>query len=137
MKVNYEITQGCELNIKDKWFDLHNNFDLVNFEYKIEERIFMLRFKKKVRDWIREDESEYLVLKHENVNYLNIIPRNIDIPYSEDNCLCFLTYFHSSCRDINNSSGDEKAPNEGDDIIYKFEGGQTIRINCDIIELIT
>src|SRR5215203_5122351 len=136
MKVNFEITQTIELNINERCFDLHNNFDFVNFEYKVEERVLLLRFKKSSGDWVRKDESDFLVLEHKNVNYLNIIPRDSEVPFSEDKCLCFVAYFHSSCRDINDSHGNEKVPNEGDDIIYSFESNQVIRINCDSIELI-
>lgn len=39
-------------------------------------------------------------------------------------------------RDINDSSGNERLPANGDDIIDMLRSGQTIRVNCDEIELL-
>jgi hypothetical protein len=48
-----------------------------------------------------------------------------------------LGYFPSSQRNINDCFNINTLPEEGDDIIYGFESGQIIRINCLSINLLT
>ena len=41
----------------------------------------------------------------------------------------------TSTREINDSIIQQPEPNDGDDVIYRFENGRVIRIHCDQIDL--
>jgi hypothetical protein len=136
MIVNFEIIDNYALNYKGKHLDLHNNFDFINFEYKVETQTLILRWVKSAGGWVKDDDPPSLVLIHKRVGYLYILPRDPEMPFTEDTCLMDLTYFASSHRDINDSVGGGKLPNAGDDILYFFQSGQVVRINCDEVELV-
>ena len=77
-----------------------------------------------------------LVFAHKNVNYLSVIPRDKEVPTSEDSCLEDITYFSKTNRENHGFLLDQSVPEQDDDIIFIFQGGQKIRVNCDKIELI-
>jgi len=93
MNVNFQLEDNIALNFKSKYIDLHNSFDFVNFEYKVETQTLILRWVKSPGDWVKKDELEYLALIHKGVNYLSISARDPEMPNTEDNCLSEISYF--------------------------------------------
>src|SRR5688500_5338140 len=120
MNVNFQLEDNIALNFKSKYIDLHNSFDFVNFEYKVETQTLILRWFKFRGDWVKKDELEYFALIHKEVIYLSISARDPEMPNTEDNCLSEISYFPSSDRDSNDKFTDQKSPNDGDDIFYCF-----------------
>jgi hypothetical protein len=136
MKINFQVTDNYALNYQGRHIDLHNNFDFNNLEYSTETMTLVLRWIKSSGDWVKEDELSHLALVHKNVSYLFILPRDPEMPLSEDSCLSDITFFPSSSRDINNSVIHQGLPGEGDDILYIFQSEQVIRVHCEEIELL-
>ena len=46
------------------------------------------------------------------------------------------TFFSSSMRDVDDNTMGQDLPVEGDDILYIFQSGQIIRVQCEEIELV-
>ena len=137
MKVNFQLIENYGLNCENRHIDLHNNFNFIHFEFNIETMTLVLKWVKSPSDWVQEDELPHLALLHKNVSYLNVSPRDPEMPLSEDSCLSNVTFFPSSSRDISDSIFDKSFPNGDDDILYMFQSGQVIRVHCEEIELIT
>ncbi|CAM3443977.1 hypothetical protein [Empedobacter stercoris] len=135
MKVNFDIKDNHALEIAGRHIDLHNNFDFVGFDYNVVDREIKLHWKKSNGDWVDENEFSSLVLTHIGVTYLKVIEQDEKSVYDDDCCLGEITFFPSTSREVNDSIVSQPKPNDGDDVLYFFENGQLIRINCEQIEL--
>jgi hypothetical protein len=135
MKVNFDIKDNHAIEITGRLIDLHNNFDFVGFDYNVADREIKLQWRKSGGDWVDKNEFSSLVLIHKGVNYLKVIEQDEKSTYEDDSCLGEITFFPSTARETNDSIVPQKRPNDGDDILYFFENGQLIRINCEQIEL--
>ena len=135
MEVNFDIADNHALSFAGRHIDLHNNFDLINFEYNVAEREIKLHWKKSSGDWVKEDELSNLVLIHSSVTFLKATEQDEKSIHADDVCLGEITFFPSTAREINDNIIPQSKPNEGDDILYIFENGMVIRIHCEEIEL--
>ena len=72
MIVNFEIEYSTELKFEGRLIDLHNNFDLIGYEYKSTDRQLILKLAKAMGDWVDKSEFTNLTLTHINVFFLNI-----------------------------------------------------------------
>jgi hypothetical protein len=130
MKTNFAITDNYGINFESSLIDLHNNFDFVQYNYKVNEAELILSFRKAIGNWISENEFEQLLLVHRGVSEFLI--ENENKHYSDS--IVDLTFYPTNEKEISNLMLQENAT-DGDDIIYNFESGQTFRVNCDEIEL--
>lgn len=135
MKVNFDIKDNHAIEIAGRLIDLHNNFDFVGFDYNVSDREIKLNWKKSSGDWVDKNEFSSLVLTHKGITFLKVIEQDEKSTYEDDSCLGEITFFPSTAREINDSIVPQTKPNDGDDILYFFENGQQIRINCKEIEL--
>ncbi len=135
MRVNFEIKDNYAIAFQGRHIDLHNNFDLESFHYNVVNKEFELNWKKAEGDWVSGNELETISITHKNVNFLRIIEADSEMPDSEGNCLMDLTYYPAISREENDSIVFQSVPKDNDDIIYTFQNGQVIRINCEEIEL--
>lgn len=135
MKVNFYIKDNHALEIAGLYIDLHNDFDFVGFEYNVPNREIKLHWKKSSREYINKNDFSSLILIHKTVTFLKVVEQDERSNYNDDTCLSEITFFPSTAREINDSIAPQSKPNKGDDILYFFENGQLIRINCEQIEL--
>jgi len=135
MKVNFDIIDNYALNFQGLHIDLHNNFDFVGFDYKVDQREVKLTWNKTNGEWVDKNELSQIILTHTGVDYLKIIEQDENSILQDDNTLGEISFFPSTAREINDSIIPQQKPNELDDILYSFENGQVIRIHCDRIKL--
>jgi hypothetical protein len=71
---NFKISDdniGIELE-NGYYIDLHNNYDLKNFEYNFENRSFRINFTKSKGDWVNENDPGFLLMKFKDVEILRM-----------------------------------------------------------------
>ncbi|KAA9333735.1 hypothetical protein [Adhaeribacter soli] len=136
MKVNFQLVDNYAISFEGRHIDVHNNFNFLGFEYKVETQTLILKWIKSAGDWVNSDELPQFALIHFEVNYLNITPRNPLSQTSEDTCLSDITFFPSSDRITNDSIIGQSMPHNKDDILYLFQNDQVIRVNCKEIRFI-
>jgi hypothetical protein len=133
---NFQIINNNSLNFQGRLIDLHNNFDLVNYDYDIASQEFKLTWKKSNGERVDKNELSGLTLTHKVVTYLSVSGKDEEnTSYTDEACLGDITFFPSNARDINDSIAPQTNPLDNDDILYFFENGQLIRIHCEQIEL--
>lgn len=137
MKVNFDIKDNHAIEIAERYIDLHNNFDFIGYDYNVVNREIKLHWRKSKGDWVDKNELSSLVLIHRGVTFLRVMEQDENSTYEDGSCLGEITFFPSTIREINDNIIDQSKPNDGDDILYFFENGQLIRINCEQVELKT
>jgi len=134
MKTNFDIEENYAVTLNGVHIDLHNNFEL--FEVWESENMVEVDFVKSNGNWVHEHEFKKLKFCHKNVSFKNTLEgHNIEFP-EDENILSVISFFPKTMRDINDGFRRNSKPDENDDIIYLFENGKMIRLNCDHIELI-
>lgn len=136
MKVNFDIEDNYALSIEGRHIDLHNNFNFVGFDYDFVNKEINMKWRKSNGKWVHKSECLSLVMTHKGVTFLKAMNQEENNKNIDDYCLGEITYFPSSERENNDSIMPQSKPKENDDILYIFENGQLIRINCEEIELI-
>lgn len=123
----------------DKVYDLHNDADFLGLRYNVSEKKILLIWRYP-SNWFMENginiyEHDYIekhnILKVEReiklifdlVSYLQIIPRDSEIPFSEDNCLANIIIENGD------KFNDEK-------FIFEFQSGLEIGIKAKSITFI-
>ena len=136
MRINFDIDTWYAISYRGRHIDLHNNFHFTHLEYNVQEMSLTLKWARGVGNWIKDNELSSLTMVHRQVSYFKVIPRDPEMPLTEDNCLESITAFPSDWRDEDGSLSDEcTLSDDNSDIIYKFQSDQIIRVACDEIEL--
>ncbi len=136
MKTNFEIEDNHAVRYRGHHIDLHNDFDFTGISETISETEITLEFKKSNGDWVRNDGFAELMFRCKNVTYKYFEEGELT-DYPEDSkCIGGITFFPSAIRDINDGLTHRKVPNENDDLVFTFEDGRIIRVNCKEVELI-
>lgn len=136
MRTNFEIEDNYAIQFQGNHIDLHNNFDFEGITENATKTEIRLEFKKSNCVWVSEGEYEHLTFKCKYVSYKYFEEGDTE-NYPEDaKCLGEITFFPSTIRDVHDSISLQKEPNENDDLIFHFEDGKIIRVNCEHVELI-
>lgn len=135
MKVNFDLIDNHTLNLEGHHIDLHNDFDFVRLDYDVARREIKLNWKKSIGEWIEINEISSLTLVHKSFTFFEVIDKDENKNYEDATCLGEITYFPSASREVNDEFILQSKPNENDDIIFFFENGRRVRINCEQIEL--
>lgn len=131
MIVNFEIEDNYAINYQGRHIDLHNNFELVSIR-NLNNQI-NIEFIQSKGDWIDEKELKGLLFEFKEISFKH--EQDGEIGSANRKTLGELTYFPSDMRDVNDSIVPQKSPTDNDDIIFFFENGYLIRINCEEIEV--
>lgn len=129
MKTNFKIVSFTEIALEGIVYDLHNDFDFILNNLKIDEANILIHFKKSTSDWVGKEAPEniyflvndyhYLKTKEPNPNYLD-----------DDHCLAGITFFDAGLRAEDESLIERENPNANDDLIFTFESERMIRVSC-------
>ena len=93
MNRNFEIVDGIYLVQESYELDLHNNFDFKNLDYCVEERKLTLNWERSKGDWVGSDTPQKVAVEFINVSEFRFMPRDSEVPYTEDDCLNSFGYW--------------------------------------------
>jgi hypothetical protein len=93
MNRNYKIKDGIYLVQNPYELDLHNNFDFTGLDYSVEDRSLILNWKRSSGDWVNPDAPELLIIEFSGVNEFRFLPRDSEMPFTEDDCLSNFGYW--------------------------------------------
>lgn len=133
MKVKFEIIDNSAVQFQGRHIDLHNNFDLIEIrEFKNQVEI---EIKKTEGDWVAQDELNGVLFLFKEVSY-KYGEEGEHEPFSDNwKILGEISFFPSSLRDMNDGIIPQRLPNKEDDILFFFENGRLIRINCNEVQI--
>jgi len=93
MKRNYKINQSIYIEDDSGEYDLHNDYDFKGLHYSIEGRILVLKWSRTGGEWVNQDMPMALSIKFSGVSEFRFMPRDKDIPFTEDDCLNSFGYW--------------------------------------------
>ncbi len=129
MIVNFEIEDNHAVQFQNRHIDIHNNFRLTEI-HNLQD-IIEIEFKKSDGDWVKKNELVKLTFSFNRISY-KYEEKGENETYPEDwKVLGELTFFTSDMRDVNDGIIQQRLSKNNDGIIFFFENGRLIRINCD------
>jgi hypothetical protein len=134
---NFEIEDGIVLRYAGQYLDLHNNYNFHEFKFSVSSQSLKLQ-RNKFEELVEELSVNHftkLKLLFSAVNFLKIKERDTEMPVSEDKCVDVIGFLPQEMREDMDSFG-VKPDYDNDDMIIIFRGGQTFKINADMVELV-
>lgn len=136
MKTNFEIEDNYAIRVNGRLIDLHNNFDFIKMADNPDNNEIHLTFIKSNGSWVQKNEFSQVTFLLSNLTYKYFGNGDSD-NYSEDSkCLSDISFFPSDLREINDSITYQSEPNEYDDLIFLFQDGKVVRVNCEKAEVL-
>ncbi len=134
--INFKIANdNIALTTSDYYFDLHNNYDLLSFEYQVKKRKFWISWIKSDEDWVDKRLPYKLKLEFTNTSFLKIKENEKDEFIKDDNCLEAIGFAECNMRDNMDSWLSEWREDDNYDLIFIFINGHAIKINAETAEL--
>lgn len=95
-----------ELLVDDIYLDLHNCFDFMSVTHNVDRRELTLNWRRGFGDWITPSLPGHLAMCFADVFHLMIRPRDVLLPFSEDDCLASFGFCNEGDEDQDQFFGD-------------------------------
>lgn len=93
MHRDFEITQGNYLVQPPHELDLHNNFDFLGFDYSVEHRTLLLRWRRSLGEWVASSAPASATIEFREVSEFRFQARDSAMPFTEDDCVNTFGYW--------------------------------------------
>lgn len=130
MVEDYTIKDAIYLVSGEDTLDLHNNYDFTEITYSVAERRATLTWIRSSGDWVPPTEPLQLQLEFHGVSCFRFMPRDPEMPFTEDNCLSSAGYWTDEdwCEGVMIFEGD---PGPRWLRAFHFQSGATVAIAAD------
>lgn len=93
MKRDFEIIDGIYLVQSSHELDLHNNFDFIEFNYSVKNRLLLLSWRRNDGEWVASGTPESVIIEFREVSEFRFTPRDSKLPFTEDDCINSFGYW--------------------------------------------
>ena len=93
METNFQLLDGIYLVQSDFILDLHNDYDFCHMHYSVEQRRVSLQWLRSSRASVSNNNVKSVSLLFEEVREFQCLPRDNEIPFTEDNCVSTIGYW--------------------------------------------
>ncbi|NJK93435.1 MAG: hypothetical protein HC904_17435 [Blastochloris sp.] len=90
---NFTIKDAIYLVSGEDTLDLHNNYDFTEITYSVAERSATLTWVRSSGDWVLATDPLGLQLEFHGVSCFRFVPRDPEMPFTEDDCLSCAGYW--------------------------------------------
>ena len=90
---DFTIKDAIYLVSGEYMLDLHNNYDMTEIKYSVAERRATLTWVRSAGDWVPAAEPWQLQLEFLGVSCFRFMPRDPQMPFTEDHCLSSAGYW--------------------------------------------
>jgi len=127
VKSTFQLDQTIALVVGNAYYDLHNCFDFVGFEYRPTEKKVRLEWQRGAGDWVAKDLPTKLVLIFEGVANFAARRRDDEMPFTEDSCLASITFLPPELSD-NFAALCPDHRSDDEHLSIEFQSGASIKI---------
>ncbi|MCO7188531.1 MULTISPECIES: hypothetical protein [unclassified Pseudoalteromonas] len=93
MNRDFDIDAGILFVQEENELDLHNDFNFIGLNYSIEHRTVTLEWRRLEEEWVSEAVPKSLRIVLAEVEEFRFIPRDSEMPFSEDDCISSIGYW--------------------------------------------
>ncbi len=92
MRSTFDLADAIGLAANGAYFDLHNDFRFVGYEYRPAERTARFDWRRMDAEWVADGLPARLSLIFEGVSNFAVKCRNEGMPFSEDDCIATVSF---------------------------------------------
>ena len=138
---NFDISGSIELQSGELFWDLHNFADFEGLELLPAYDAVMMKWTvpKRTNPWgSPENKSSGMKLYFDNLQFLQISPRDSEMPFTEDACVSRILMVdpHVQHAEPYMRTRANWAPNDSFRLVFEFQSGRIIEIESETVELI-
>jgi hypothetical protein len=128
--IGFELKE-IYLKTDEEELDLHNNYDFVRFIFENKLRKLTLKWKRGKSDWIKTTLPKNLYVIISDVSYFSVMPRNSEIPYSEDDCLEYMGFVDPHNKSVDEFYTSDSLPKADWHYVFRFMSDFSIRVQAE------
>ena len=125
---NFEL-MNIDLAVGESIYDLHNDFSFAGFAYDLPTRELELRWLKGTGDWVSKESPSEIRITICGVSYLAVLPRDPDMPYTEDDCLNCVSVVEAS-QPTESAFITAATPENDLHYVFRFMSGFVLRVQA-------
>lgn len=92
MRSTFELDDTIALSVGAAYYDLHNDFDFVGYEYRPTERKARFDWMRSDGDWVAEGLPARISLAFDGVSNFAAKRRDDEMPFTEDDCVASISF---------------------------------------------
>ena len=127
MRSTFELEQSIAIVSGPAYFDLHNCYDFVGYEYRPTERTLRFKWERSIGPWVPEDSPTSLSLLFEGVSNFAAKKRDDEMPFSEDDCVSDISFLPRELSDQFDAICLEHR-SEDEHMLICFQSGASVKI---------
>ncbi|WP_143450052.1 hypothetical protein [Janthinobacterium sp. BJB304] len=125
----FSIVQGSTaILLEEQVFDLHNDYEFTQIDYRIAEQRLHLHWKRSAGDWVRPSMPPALTLVCKDVHVLKIRESDEDEHVNGEKCLSSIGFMWNAMRDDMDGVASHEASEGCTDLSCIFMSGLSIKI---------
>ncbi len=130
MTEDFTIKDAIYLVSGENTLDLHNNYDFTEITYSVAKRQATLTWIRSNRSSVPTTEPMHLHLEFHGVTSFHFMPRDSEIPFTEDDCLSSVGHWTNEgwCKGVMICEADSET---GWHRAFQFQSGATVAIAAD------
>jgi hypothetical protein len=138
---NFEIHSSIELQTGNRFWDLHNAADFCGLELISNENAVVMRWSatSSSNPWgPYEQKFSGMVLRFNNLQFLNISARDGDLPLTEDTCVSDILKVDPAVENADpyRRTRRDWTPADFFRLVFRFQTGRVIEIESETVELV-
>ncbi len=130
--INFKPVTSIELAFGEYEIDLHNVYLFTDFSYSVKSRILILKWIRGEGKYVNQNWPHYIVLRIKDVDFFEVSPRDIDMPFSEDDCLEGIAYLTDE-EWCNGPFWRDAEPDDNWKWVFQFMSGMSIIVGAKSI----
>jgi len=134
MRANFLLDENIAIVVNRLYFDLHNCFDFVGYEYRPSEKKARLEWKRSSGDWVAAELPSGLSLSFEGVADFAARRRSSALPSSGDGCVASIAFLPPELSE-NYSLTAPGYRSEEEHFSIEFQSGSGIKIWAESVTL--
>ena len=134
MRASFQLDENIAIVVHQSYFDLHNCFDFIGYEYHVADRKVRLEWKRAAGDWVAKELPQRLVLSFEGVTKIATKRRDVALPCSEDRCVASIAFLPPALSE-NYSITAPGYRSEEEHFSIEFQSGSGIKVWAESVTL--
>jgi len=129
--INFDVSDDfIAIIYDDEYLDLHNNYDFYGFEYATSKRKIIFTWHCSNQDWVNPSNPKDIVLEFDGVSLFKCKERDIDTPFTEDDCLSSIGFIGNDLIDDIEGFSKSKPEKNCEHLNISFESGFAVKISA-------
>lgn len=115
----------------ENYYDIHNNFDFISFNYSLAKREIVLNWVKGTGNWVPNNSPKSIHLIIRGISLFKAKERDTDMPFTEDDCLSSIGFLWNDMIEEMGGYHSHEPKENCTHLSIEFMSGLALKIGAD------